>query len=667
MKCLKCGIELPEDAEFCFNCGEKIKKEESQDLIKKIQNLPEVEEGQYCPYCGTANSSDAEFCCNCGKTIKEQKKKKRIGIKMVGALVTCAVVVVGVIALFGRGKTIPVEQNVLYTKTGKLLQFDGNNPEKEAFQYDAILDDSIIEFTNKDEVKISEDGKYIIYPSYTTGTHSDGYRLNVAPIGKDEDTVKIDSNVLEYMLIDNEQLIFLDNNYSLYLCDFEGNREKIASNVFENEFYISEDKKNIVWVAQLEEGFGDVYWRSLDLKEEKKKLASNLRIDGVTSNLSYIYLSDGDGAIYVIEELKEKKKIDTNAYWVYSSNEDYFSSDNMYYGKYKSSNLEFIEDDMKKTDMLMKKPEQEDYQKASLEENEDGDYEKVMVTDWDAYEKACDEYQEKEFRDELRQEMESYEAQDDEKELYSFDGKNSILIDENYIFDVQIMNKGLIYQHYNLNDIEKVKLSEIDSLSDAESLYNSRKIVETCLYTNDKKTILEENIDVCHIDEEIQKAYGYQYDWENMESILYEFSIGKEADGKMTRVDDLVANVELVNNGNIYYIADANEEGLGDLYCNKNFIDTDVQEVIREEEGVIYYAAEASEYGYTLKSYDGKKVTTIAENVACEKIVDENHIYALCDYDWENYKGDLAYYDGEKTEIFEEDVIWLVSRWTKEK
>lgn len=50
LKCAKCGTQIPANAKFCFNCGEKI--EQPQKI--------------FCTECGSAMPADAKFCMNCG-------------------------------------------------------------------------------------------------------------------------------------------------------------------------------------------------------------------------------------------------------------------------------------------------------------------------------------------------------------------------------------------------------------------------------------------------------------------------------------------------------------------------------------------------------------------------------------------------------------------------
>ena len=51
VKCNNCGAEVV-GSDFCFNCGEKVEKYESDSNI--------------CPKCGAKNSKNTSFCSECG-------------------------------------------------------------------------------------------------------------------------------------------------------------------------------------------------------------------------------------------------------------------------------------------------------------------------------------------------------------------------------------------------------------------------------------------------------------------------------------------------------------------------------------------------------------------------------------------------------------------------
>lgn len=58
VRCSKCGSEVI-GSDFCFNCGEKIQKVESDLGI--------------CPKCGTKNGKNTNFCVGCGHRLNDEK------------------------------------------------------------------------------------------------------------------------------------------------------------------------------------------------------------------------------------------------------------------------------------------------------------------------------------------------------------------------------------------------------------------------------------------------------------------------------------------------------------------------------------------------------------------------------------------------------------------
>ncbi len=79
IKCAKCGNELPANAKFCLDCGEKVQVADSNEVVCSAcgKKTPKgkfcIECGaplsNKCPSCGAELPNDAKFCLECGTKI----------------------------------------------------------------------------------------------------------------------------------------------------------------------------------------------------------------------------------------------------------------------------------------------------------------------------------------------------------------------------------------------------------------------------------------------------------------------------------------------------------------------------------------------------------------------------------------------------------------------
>lgn len=87
MRCSNCGNELPNNAQFCDNCGQKVQNINSSDK-------------SFCGNCGAELKNGVQFCGECGFAVsdgktagaemnKPLKKKKRTGVVIVVCIVIC--------------------------------------------------------------------------------------------------------------------------------------------------------------------------------------------------------------------------------------------------------------------------------------------------------------------------------------------------------------------------------------------------------------------------------------------------------------------------------------------------------------------------------------------------------------------------------------------------
>ena len=63
-RCLYCGLQLPEAAEFCPECGRPI---EVAIRVESAGKMRRTTRAKGCLYCGLQLPEAAEFCSNCGR------------------------------------------------------------------------------------------------------------------------------------------------------------------------------------------------------------------------------------------------------------------------------------------------------------------------------------------------------------------------------------------------------------------------------------------------------------------------------------------------------------------------------------------------------------------------------------------------------------------------
>ena len=77
--CTMCGVEMPEDAKACVNCGH---------YVVEVNSSTPVLERRYCTQCGKIVEANGHFCTACGRSLEIPKKpkedKKSVGWGILG-------------------------------------------------------------------------------------------------------------------------------------------------------------------------------------------------------------------------------------------------------------------------------------------------------------------------------------------------------------------------------------------------------------------------------------------------------------------------------------------------------------------------------------------------------------------------------------------------------
>jgi predicted amidophosphoribosyltransferase len=66
--CLYCGLRLPEQADFCPECGRPL-----EDAVNRADNekMRRTTHGKECLYCGLRFPDSADLCSECDRQLQE--------------------------------------------------------------------------------------------------------------------------------------------------------------------------------------------------------------------------------------------------------------------------------------------------------------------------------------------------------------------------------------------------------------------------------------------------------------------------------------------------------------------------------------------------------------------------------------------------------------------
>ncbi len=713
MKCINCGTELSENAKFCFSCGAKqggkvgehtepvLKLDlgdnvaeydpndpEIQMMNQRLRQQEEIHRQEYIheqqnqgadanmyrqsnQYNNQQNNSQNAKQGYSNQTLNEnyqQPKPKKKFPKWIwfagGGVVAAAIAVTAAVMLLGghggaQGDDVS-HQYVQFVKDGELNTLDVN---RRSYEPKAYSGDQSSQMMSSVEIQYTDDGKYMCYPADWDG---EACRVYIVKTNADPSKAeKVDNNISQYWLLNDGRVLYVKDSV-MYLRSKKGDKEKVASDVVWAD--VTEDEKTVMWEAQPENiqdvedtNVWDIYYRDLSLKDEKQKIISNAYITTSTKDKTKMLVIQ-DGVLYLIENFSDKKEIDSGVYFGIG-----FSKDETQFFYYKKAEtpltaMDIVDDDLADADAQMQEPTQEDYQTSKVEKVGDR-YEKVETTDWDAYDEAKNAYWEKQNRDDLRESLKETEIESYMFELYAYDNGKISMLDDNVDGLVQWNDGELIYNKLNPDAFEKMKFSEVSYADEVASYYYEHKsaALESYMYASGTTVKLDQTItgSQCRISEDGSKAYALTND-----DILISFDFG--GTGTTEEIMDDVGYIYGVTDDGVYYLANMNDSGEGDLYYNDRLIDSEVyQDMIYliKSSNTICYGTDRTDSGYTLKVCDaGKSPKNISDNVKQAFVVSKNRIFVLEDSHgfWGN--GDLKLYNGRETlKTISEDISYILN------
>ncbi len=678
----------------------------------------ENEQKKFCPNCGTQNGINDLFCQECGMFFGNEDKKmgaengkvRPAGktLKIVLAAVAAIVVLAGIGVfvmpriLGGTGGGNSERDFFVYLKDNELMMTKGRKFEP-VLVGDRYLEDkdSIGVFSYYyNGVACSPDNKYIYYPQdYDLSKYAyDLYRRRIN--GKEEEE-KIDSNVVDYKIIDNDRLAYIKDmdDRKLYLYD-KGESQKVASDV--SNISVSADGKYIMWAVADGDGYKYYVQDSL-LKSDKIKLDSDMNIYGWSDGFETIVYTKDDN-LYVLRNFEDKEKIasDVSQAYVYDINGRF----KIYYQKIEDDTVmslyDLVEDDCLTQDQNITEPNMADYQTITYVDSFWGMREKVELSD--AYYEEYEKFEQKLNRDVLRDRLKNQIVDGQEKSFYYYDsasGESSELFEKTDIYNIN-------FNDYSINSSQG--WTTYDSLGTKEALLYLRdvdlekmespvlsKLVETD-YSEIEKTINDRLADCVRcryiwngeIYELEEAAEDYDSSWlwadEDKKNIYLNYQFYSEGDsynelyvydyGKKDAAPELISD-------DLAYIADRNlagevcyVNGDDELYCGETMIDDDVyaSSVKSHADGQILYLKDVDKDGEegTLYLYQNGKSVKLADDAAVHAGKQEmsyieaygffhgNEVVFLSDYNFNKVRGDLNVYNGKESVQVDTDVAMVL-------
>ena len=449
------------------------------------------------------------------------------------------------------------------------------------------------------------------------------------------------------------------------------------------------DNTMYVEVKRVKFGFGVV-------NKSNPIVASQVRgLEYVSDDFKIVYYVNLEYSLYKQVEGEDRVKIASDAYRVikiYETGEIYYLTA----GAWEKSLMYYVTDDMKDADTTITEPTYPDYPDYPDEPSwwdyyNDAEYEEAYAAyenaceAWRAdcermeteYYAACDAWNAKQSRDELRTKLEKGKLEQVWYSLCFYNGTEATVITDEFVtdydFDYSCASDvpAIIYEVYDQSSLEKVKLSEFESIYDIERMVEAalRSSLKMCIVVNDTTTVVEQK-NACNFNINSSGTVVYYIDNipdEKSYGELYRISITGGVVGKAEVYD---SNVEIdccyfVDNDKIKYYKDC-KNGMGELYVNKEKIDYDVvtpdiHEAYSDSDKVIYFTDWNSDKCYgTLKIYQNGESVKVADDVSTFSTVSDGRILYLYDYSLNYYKGELRVWENGKTRKIDDDVVAVI-------
>ena len=387
-------------------------------------------------------------------------------------------------------------------------------------------------------------------------------------------------------------------------------KNKIASDV--SDYMVSEDGKTLLYLKDYSYDDGGVLYLKKG-KDDAVKIASGVSVIRYANDDLSMILYLKDESLYRVENGKDPEKIDSDVSGVYSVNE----SGAFYY---------------------------------TTQEDAFITYGSIITNDTDY-----------ELGDFAEQSLDN-----PAKALYYFDGKKSEMLTETMIsfYDWNFENKMLIYKALADSDLPNVRLSDyVEGDKSVDALFEEAISEEAVTYVaiggKVTKLTLDELSGIDISDDGSTLYAKTDYDDEDGTYRLYKITLsgGKVKDSVV--VDDDVRTICLAGS-HVFYWKDM-KNGEGELYMDGEKVadDATTRYLYDEETDTFYFLTDYDDDDGegTLVCWDGKKKTSISDEVRSFKVDVSGQVVYLRDYSTNRYEGELCKWNGQKSVMLDDDVV----------
>lgn len=717
--CKKCGAKLADDALFCDYCGNKLGQE---FIFCESCGEKNLSDALFCQKCGHKLTKDQEEVkvespaqpeptielrenLNTKDTKNEKyfgKKSSKRSVKpIIFALIALLFIGGGGFFLFKNFSLQKSPDNFVCYQKNRIVyysDFSKNAP--------FTLAKGLNEYTSMgDKLVFSSDGKFVVY-----GDNFDNdeiYSLYIRSTNfKKDDVEKIDSDVSLFELINNDKDVLYERDQDLYIYNIsKSNKEKIDSDI---NYYRAESNGRLFYLTN------DNRLYLKDPGKEKVKLASDVELFSYSEeNPDKILFTSSDKDLYEISPGGDKQKVASDVFVFYFNQDgsyyyhtgDYDEDDNkMFYRPFGGESILVARDVdsintiiypdgkalafAKSKDELyskvieesgagkeVKKPTPPKYPYAYEFETDleyEASYDKYLV-EKDVYDQEYEAYRNS-INNSNKIQMLSDTVKDylDEYyfDLYYFDGKEAKKIGTAFNGMTFVGNQysGVVLSPKE-NLTEKLKLSSLLNLDESEIYSKIQKEIMDIKYLS--KGSLKKiggNIEMNDIYGTGSGIIG------NSDSIcyfltpkgdLYKFDSSASEIVPELYDSDVCGSPYLINDGkDIFYVKDADSRNNGDLYKNKEKLDSDVYAFsidYLQDSNRLYYGKGNFEKSNSGELYylENGKIQKVDDNVQSFTELNDK-IYYLNDYNLKSMKGDLKVFSGGKSELIDKDVSDII-------